>query len=337
MTQRSARNRGLRNRQTNPQARKQLEGFLTRCKAKLIAIERNGPRYLVARVLWRGKTCLLKFCLYPRSVDRMTNDKFSREVLFLKFLKSQNTRRIYNLAPHLYDGGAGTRAWYLREYLNGETFTVNNGNIRFKKSFFTEKHLKEIIADFSALQRIRPLDLPKILRKEMSRSDSIAAAWQYITPQWKNIARLIKDPSAARDLPRMLRARQYVFDHAPYALSHQEPYATHFIKAQGKLRMIDWENINWSSPLYDYSSLWMRASEHPAWQKKLHAVVSRRLNRTFRGHFQDVWETDLLIKALFNAVNAPTYPNQADFRALKVLSHHIIREQLATWRKKSKS
>lgn len=295
-------------------------------------ILRVGKRFFVADVRFQGKRALFKTCVYPKSSDPWTNKKFGREILFLQFLAGSRHHAARAFAPRIYRGSTQTRAWYVREYINGTVYNINGGNIRFRPSFFTRANALAILRGFRDLQGIKKGELPKTLRSRLKRHDQMKTIRALLDPNWKHIARYLHDTRATRDLPAILDSRQRIFDHTPAVLTHQEPYASHFIKNSGTLRLIDWENIAWANPVHDFTNLWMRSSDHPSWQNMLKRAAQRDTRRALDAHFEDVWETSIFIKALFNVLSFPSYPKKTDFRSLHALSQHIVREELRLWR-----
>jgi hypothetical protein len=312
------------------------KAFIDRLIAKhglmVIRTIQHGPRFFVAEVQYGRKRALFKVCIHPKSKDRWTNRKFGKEILFLKFLGTNGHRRARTLAPRIYEGGVDSRAWYIREYINGQFYNINGGNIRFRDAFFTTAHLTAIVVSFSDLQSITKIELPADFRKRLARYDTINHSWKLLSPYWGRIARFLGDQKAKDDLPKLLLERQAAFDRTPAVLAHQEPYASHFVQTGGKLRLIDWENINWTNPVHDYTNLWMRASAHPAWQKKLRARAQRTTAPLLGTDFNFVWNTSMLIKAVFNVLSFPYYTNKEDFRALATLSKKLLRTELAVFR-----
>lgn len=310
-----------------------IRAVLTRERAVVCDIIRTGPRFFVADVLYRNKRALFKACIHPQSEDLWTNMKFGKEVLFLQYLRDSGHPRVRHFAPHIYAGAAGTRAWYIREYISGVQYNIRGGNIRFRDSFFTKKHRKDIVASFRDLQSIRASQLPRAFARRLARYDTTEHEERLLAPYWGRIAHFLGDRNAKGVLPRILAQRSHIYDHAPGVLAHQEPYASHFIRKEKKLRLIDWENINWTNPVHDFAKLWMRASKHSRWQEDLHKDARRVTAPLLGERFDAVWETSLLIKGLFNILSFPYYKDRADFISLHAISQRIVKNQLRAWRK----
>lgn len=300
---------------------------------KVTNVFEDGPRFFVALVRYKRKRALLKVCFHPKSRDPWTNRKFGKEILFLQYLAQSRHAKARALAPHLYVGGVGPRAWYIREYLDGMFYNINGGNIRYRDAFFTKPNLEAIVASFKDLQSIRSGDLPADFRKLLRRYDTISYLWKLLNPYWGRIGSSLNDRGAKGDLPKILLSRKKIFDASPAVLTHQEPYASHFVRKSGRLRLIDWENISWSNPVHDYTNLWMRSQKHPAWQAALKEKVRNTTRPLLKDTFEDIWETSILIKALFNVSHFPYYAEKADFLHLERLSRRILKSKLREWRK----
>lgn len=301
---------------------------------RLIRIDRRGPRFFVAVVRWRGRLAIFKSAVNPRSVDYWSNVKFGREVEFLTFIQSSPYRQLRRLAPRVYASSVTGRAWYLREYITGQMFNVRGGNIRFRPVFFRPGRLGQITRALAGLQAVRPADLPPRLNRRLRRYDTVARALRVLRPNWPHISRALGDRAAATDLPRILATARRVYDRSPSVLAHHEPYACHFIATGRDLRLIDWENIAWANPLHDYIILWLRGVGHPQWQRRLRAAAERQLRPGLGKKFAVIWDTDLLLQAIFVVWSAPTYPDRADMRRLAAAARAIVQQRLTAYRRR---
>ncbi|MFC1688004.1 phosphotransferase [Patescibacteria group bacterium] len=289
---------------------------------------RNGPRYYVAIVSKNGIKALLKSCLFTSSVDFLTNEKFSREILFLRFLQKSKHTMVRNVAPHIYASGLTPRAWYLREYISGQTQNIRGGNVRFNSSFYTGRRLSWIVKLFSALQSIKKSELPSDFKKLLYPPDFTKQLYKFMTPHWKRIEKTLGWSGISKTIQPYFRQRTNLYNTAPRVMVHQEPYGVHFIKQGGKMRLIDWENIGWGNPLHDYVVLWMRASQHPKWQKQFRAAVKKQVRLT---SFDDLWKMEVIIQSVFNVVSWHFYSPKKDIVALVKFSkqniNHILQNK----------
>ena len=92
------------------------------------------------------------------------------------------------------------------------------------------------------------------------------------------------------------------------------------------MRLIDWENIGWGNPNHDPAVLWMRSSDHPAWQKKLYSKFKKHYWHYKR--FDDLWTIEILIQSVFNLISYYFYPDKKDIAQLVKFSDQKIREIL---------
>lgn len=287
---------------------------------------KRGPRFFVAEGICRHGLALLKICLFTRKDDNLTNEKFSREVLFLQYLQSSRVhRRLAAMTPHLIASGTAPRAWYLREYSQGKLQNVRGGNVRFRPSFFTQATLRLVGTLFGELQRIRAHELPGRFKLLLHTPDGIRKLMKFIKPYRGLIDRALGDGSQWKHIEKYLLANQDVYNSAPRVLVHQEPYAVHFIKHRHGWTLIDWENIGWGNPAHDYVVMWMRAAGHSRWQRALQRRVRR--NVAYR-HFDRLWEMEIVLQSCYNLISWYAYPQRKDMRALFVFSQQIIRSMI---------
>lgn len=280
----------------------------------VIEVTRRGPRFVVAVVRYKGQRAVFKMCVFPSSVDTWSGKKFSREVRFLQYLHASKHPLARRMAPGIYAGNTVGRAWYLREYIPGKAFDLG-GPIRFRSSFFQTKYLRHILRGFADLQFIEPHHVPDDLRRSFKRDDTVRQAMRFLKPFWGDFERAIGIPGSAPVLQRWLKQRQKVFDALPSALAHHEPYAPHFIWSNGRLRLIDWENINIANPVADGVVLWMRGGDHPRWQAELRRGWRRHWS-SLGSRFDLAWETDLVIRSIFTLLSARTYTDKRDMAGL---------------------
>lgn len=286
-----------------------------------------GPRYYVAEGKKNNRRSVFKICLFPDSVDHLTNEKFSREIIFLNFVQHSRFRQLRAAAPRVVSSALKPRAWYIREYLFGQTQNISGGNIRFKASFFTTPNLRWLLALFSDIQKIKKSDLSPFFKTFLYPPDFTKHLWYFIKPHWQRIESYMRWPGLARLIKREFKERAMTYNHAPNVLAHQEPYAPHFLKQpNGTFRMIDWENIGWSTPTHDTVTVWMRAHEHPAWQEQLYRRTKRRWHHYKK--FDELWTTEVLIQSVFNIISYHFYDDKHDLESLVQFSDKKIKEIL---------
>ncbi|MFA6099139.1 MAG: hypothetical protein WC808_06420 [Patescibacteria group bacterium] len=293
---------------------------------KIIKKIRFGPRYFIAEGLRNKQKCVFKICLYTDSIDHLTNEKFSREILFLNFIQYSKFHQVKSVTPRIQAFGLKPRAWYMREYLSGKFYNVNGGNIRFKKTFFTKPNLDWFVKTFTNLQSIKPADLPVNLKKFLYRPDFTRNLWRFISPHWQKIEQYMKWPGVSRLIKIEFTKYASIYNTAPQVLAHQEPYSCHFLRTQQRLHVIDWENIGWSNPNHDPVVLWMRAYNDPGWQK----ILYQKFRKKYAGYkeFDDLWIIEVLIQSVFNIISYYFYEDKKDIQEMVSFSDKKIREIL---------
>ncbi|HCJ52314.1 MAG: hypothetical protein A2898_05360 [Candidatus Kerfeldbacteria bacterium RIFCSPLOWO2_01_FULL_48_11] len=287
----------------------------------------TGPRYYVAEGYFRRKRCLVKICLFTSTVDFLTNEKFQREILFLRFLAHSRHTIVRKAAPHIFASGLTPRAWYIREYIWGTPQNVKDGNICIRDSFFTQKRLRWIVHLFSALQAIPTADLPATFKRLLYHPQFSNQLLAFMKPHWKLIDRLVR-PQTSLQLQKYFTLHGNIYNKVSNILVHQEPYGVHFIKQHNdQMRLIDWENIGLGHAVHDYVVLWMRASQHSNWQEALYTAVKKHV---VINEFEKQWELEVLIQSVFNVISSHFYPLKHDMRALYRFSRSFILRTL--WR-----
>ncbi|XOU94223.1 MAG: hypothetical protein ACNFW9_05255 [Candidatus Kerfeldbacteria bacterium] len=287
---------------------------------------RFGPRYFVAKGNYQKYTSLFKIALYPKSYDHLTNEKFSREILFLNIIQNSKFKNLKKSIPHIYDSSIKTRAWYFREYLTGKVQNINGGNIRFKDSFFTTAHLNWFINAFSELQNITLKDLPLQFKKLLYPHQTLEYLWRFISPDYKTLEKFIGIPGSTKDIHNIFLKNSKIYKNAPKVLAHQEVYSPHIININGQLKMIDWENIGWATPTNDIVAMWMRAHNHPNWQKKLKKSFQNKYKKYKQ--FDQLWDITVLVQSVYNVISYHHYFDKKDFEALAIFSGKMVKQIL---------
>jgi len=285
-----------------------------------------GPRYYITHGKINKQSAIFKICLYADSIDHLTNEKFSREILFLNFIQYSRFKKVETAAPSLFAFGLKPRAWYIRELINGNTQNIANGNVRFIKTFFNQANLDWTVKLLFDLQHISAKDLPNNFKKFLYPPDFTKHLWRFISPHWQRIEKYMKWPGVSKLIKKEFNKYTPIYNKAPRVLAHQEPYACHFIKTKQGLRLIDWENIGWANPNHDAVVLWMRAYKHPEWQKKLYYKFKRHYS--YYKKFDDLWTIEVLIQAVFNVISYHFYNNKRDIIDMVKFSDKKIREIL---------
>ena len=303
-----------------------IKKLLAKQSFKITKKIKFGPRYFVAEGNLDSAKALFKICLYPKSYDHLTNEKFSREILFLDFINNSHYAALKKSTPQIYYSSVGTRSWYFREYLVGKTYNINDGNIRFTDSFFTKKNLDWFTQAFTELQSIQPKDLPLEFKKLLFPPQTLSYLWRFIGPYYLSVEKFTGIKGGTAQIKKLFKKYGTMYASAPRVLAHQEVYAPHILKTKKYIKIIDWENIGWSLPTHDIVTMWMRANRHPAWQRQLYNKF-KKFHRHYK-KFDDLWTITVLTQSVFNVIAFHFYKDKKDFVGLANYSSKKIHEIL---------
>lgn len=309
------------------QAQDAISAILSEKEFRITKELKYGRRFLIAKVAKGSGKAIFKICLFTNSLDRRTNGKFAREILFLQFIGASRHTVLKKSVPPVYHSGLDPRSWYIREYLTGDTQNVDGGDIRFKPSFFNEKNLNWLIKFFTTLQGIKNRELPPKLRSYLLRSVNFnKQIWTFIKPHFELIEGYLRMPGVSKRFGKIVKEYIPAYNQATRVLSHQEPYSSHFIKSNGRITLIDWENVNWANPVHDMVILWMRAYDHPAWQKKFYLKFKKHYQR-YRD-FDRLWKLETFTQSCFNIISYYFHYDTKDLKGLAQFSSQKIKEIL---------
>lgn len=192
------------------------------------------------------------------------SEKLRREAVFLAGVPKY-------LAPHLpkvFNFGQLKRGqfWYLAEWVwPGKSQSVGDSNFLMESKFFTQKNLNWALKVLSGLRRFSA-NPPQPIKKELSAT----------VYDLKSYRRLL-EPQGRKffDLATWERVKNFLDQAAPIynrvnrtTITHHEFYGSQILSSGRSLKLTDWENVGWGHPLRDFTTLWIRAFEHPAWQKR---------------------------------------------------------------------
>jgi len=286
-----------------------------------------GPRYFVAKGLYQGNECIFKICLYPQSYDHLTNEKFSREIIFLDFIQHSKYHSLAKTTPALLKSNTKTRAWYIRELLDQQPQNINGGNIRFKDSFFNTKNLNWFVDTFiKELHKVKKPELPSAFKKLLFPPQTLEYMWRFISPYKKQLERFTAHKGSLKKIHKIFKQNSLIYRRSPRVLAHQEVYSPHILIKGSEIKMIDWENVGWATLTHDVVTLWMRAYHHPRWQQKLKKAFFEK-NRKVK-NLKKLWETTVLLQSTFNVISYHFYDEKKDFLPLAKASKKIINDYL---------
>ncbi len=296
-------------------------------REKFIVTEKikYGPRYHIVKGIKDDKPALFKTCLYPWSYIHLTNEKFSREVIFLDYIKKSKNNILKKVVPEIFAFSIKPRVWYIREHIAGQLQNIDNGNIRFKPTFFKPETITWCLKVFSELHSIKNTQLPPPLN-ELHPPQTPKFMWQFVKPYSAVLEHHLKQHGVMEQIKKRFDSQSSLYEKAPRVLGHQEPYAAHWIKDNGTLRLIDWENLGWANFNHDVVVLWMRAYNHPAWRHSIY----KKFKHTWRHYkkFDELWAFEILIQSTFNIIGYQFYKDKKDFSGLLKFSIENVREIL---------
>jgi len=304
-------------------ARKLIKEIIIEHEFKITKRIKFGPRYFVAEGKYKGQNALFKICLYPKSYDHLTNEKFSREILFLNFIKQSKYKELKKATPYIYTSNIDTRVWYIREYLTGQTQNINEGNIRYKDAFFTTKNYNWFLKTFNQLQSIKKENLPNNFKKLLFPPQTLEYLWKFIGPFYENLDRFVKHKGATNQIHKIFQSHSKIYKASPRILAHQEVYSPHILISKKYIKLIDWENIGWALPTHDIVTIWMRAHKHPKWQAKLKNDFLNT-NKKIK-NIEELWHITMIMQSTFNVISYHHYFDKKDFYPLAKYSAQLIK------------
>ncbi len=286
----------------------------------------QAPRYYLASGRLHRHKAVFKISLRTRQEDALTNEKLARETLFMQHLQSVRSP-LTAIMPEVFAGGTAPRAWYIREWTAGTLQHVRNNEAAFTKSFFSRPTLRWLTKNLALLQSITARDLPQQLSTLLYQPQLPTYLWQFVEPYQRQVDSFTDAPGITARCKRVFQRATPLFRNAPRVLAHQELYPTHFIRTSSGMQIIDWENIGWALPTYDYVAVWLRAFTHPDWQQSLYRQYAKQW-----GEYRDatrLWYTTVFVQSVFNVVGYHYYPDKSHFRPLAEYCAGHIQEYLA--------
>ena len=100
-----------------------------------------------------------------------------------------------------------------------------------------------------------------------------------------------------------------------------------FITAIGQFKIIDWENVGWASIVKDVVTIWIRASQNPAWQRRLYTEFKKHY-RSYK-LFDDLWTVTVLVQCVFNVIGYHFYHDKTDFKPMAQFSKKTLKAILS--------
>ncbi len=276
-------------------AKKNKDRIVKRYKLRIAKVNRNGPRFYVAKCWMNHLSVVFKTCLYVNRIDPRTNNGIRREIITLNHFHEHKQTSFHQATPKIHHSNFKGRAWYIREYLDGEPQNIKESNFVFQPSFFKHETADWLVNFFAGMHKFSqrfPAKLKKVYAKH-----TLATNMELIG--WHKIPGFVDFPHAAEQIKYRLIKNEALFDNHQSVLTHYEPYASHFFKyGKNKFYIIDWENVDWGNPAHDISVIWNRAFMHPGWQKYL--LNNFKKQTLYKKAFDGLFEVEALLQGISN-------------------------------------
>ncbi|MEX1061936.1 MAG: aminoglycoside phosphotransferase family protein [Patescibacteria group bacterium] len=253
---------------------------------------REGPRFFVVGGDYQGKKAIFKADVEdPEKETRRAFLKLRREAAFLKAVE-------FDQAPAFYSQGEEQDFfWMLEELVPGEGQEAGEGTFLFKESFFNKKNLQRVLDFLANLHRVGSynqnpawIDFKNQFAKRYTLKDYahlIASNKEYL------VGKELMDK-----VDSFIASRHNLFDGNQTVITHHEFYAPHIFVNGGSLNVIDWENVGWGNPAYDFAELWFRSFNHPGFQKDF--WENFRATQKEQEIFDQLFSLEILLQGLGN-------------------------------------
>jgi thiamine kinase-like enzyme len=224
---------------------------------------RDGPRFFVVGGEHKGGKVVFKADL--ESEKRQSTKAWFKLRREAAFLEAGNLPHI----PRFY--AKGTREgffWLLEEWVPGESQEQGDSTFLIKDSFFTQRNLDYCLEFLTILHRMpRVNKSPKFVefKEEFAKRYTLK---DYIDLIASDVENLVGKELLDR-VNAFIGKRHELFNSNQTVIAHHEFYAPHIFVNGGELNVIDWENVGWGNPAYDFTELWIRSFAHLDFQKEL--------------------------------------------------------------------
>lgn len=231
---------------------------------------REGPRFFVvggeyqgARVVFKSDVEKIKNRL-PKAKRRLRG-----EALFLETAGLDHIPRFFAQGTHR------GYFWVVEEWVPGESQELGESTFLFKPAFFTAENLDFILDFWKTLHA-----LPRTNRTSGFRRFQKEMAKRYTLKDYAALATLGKEElvgsARAQQISDFIGKNHRLFDYHQTVMTHHEFFAPHIFVNHHELNVIDWENVGWGNPAYDFTELWMRSALEPDFQRELERRFRRQ-------------------------------------------------------------
>ena len=277
------------------------------------AVYRHGPRYWVGQITGHDPTDpaapgILKLVLDDTrwlnpatQQERSTSDQLLAEAEILRHWSNPKRRlgeggwpgRVAATTARWHAHGAEPVAWSVRSMLPGSSYELGASPIRFRPDFFTEARIAQLISFVRSYQHpaeqfqgdLPHLPGPDYWNPEMRLE---AVSLHYPVPALADMAPAIR---------RFVRDEAVLYNRQPPLLSHFEVYPSHLFDTDGRLSLIDWENVGFGNSLTDFVPVWLRAFDQPDWQRAYYEQIRVAAQIGSAAEFDRLWQLETLLQA----------------------------------------
>lgn len=290
---------------------------------------RYGPRYVCAVVKSGDRKGFFKMVLPVEERVKMSppdyrwtdydepeilEKRLLKEALFLQFFSQQIGDAGFE--PQIIALSETSPVWSLRTFIAERTMSAWNSDFVFSPRFFEKIAPRQAVEFFARLHEMSAI-LPQNLAEMVQDFRSTLTNPNRFERSLERAAELGAFKSQVRHLEKKFAefGPQYT-DYRP-VIAHYEPYPPHIFSAEGRMGLIDWENVGWAHSMQDFSVLYMRCFPDPDWQNEYLKAIEEL--GYFEGNGRLFWDSEMLIQGFANhkyfaeggPIGTPEYDKQA--------------------------
>lgn len=220
----------------------------------------------------KGKEFFFKFLITD---VRFKEKTFKREVLFLKFLK--DNKKIYLPVPKYGSSSfLKNNTWFLRAKADGY---ILGDRLNYSTKFYTKKNIKILNSFISQLQKYTE-PVTDFFKKNQMPLTKKGYSWflkdfqkDYdFSASYGEIKNKLITKKNIKKINNFLKQNQSLLN-KNLVLTHGDLQAENLIFNQGRMTVIDWENLHLNNRLFDWGYIWLNSWNKPSWRKQLEQTV----------------------------------------------------------------
>ena len=255
-------------------------------------IFREGPRFFVVGGEYQGKKAIFKSDVEdPQKETRRAYLKLRREAAFLQC-------QPLSQAPAFYAKGEEQDFfWILEELVPGKSQEAGEGTFLFKDGFFTGENLDWALSFLANLHQVGRKNSNPAWVEFKNKFAKRYTLDDYVRVMASDKEYLV-GKSLMDKIDSFIGVRHDLFDGQQTVMAHHEFYAPHIFVNGGEFNVIDWENVGWGNPAYDFTELWFRSFNHLDFQKELEERFRSSQKET--EIFDQLFSLEILLQGLGN-------------------------------------